>query len=116
MICLVISLEFLRRAQREYDRMIQRQDQRASQLAINEGSNSEDTSLRGGDGPKGMTVLARSVRGQYRTNRLTRGNIVQRQLIRAAIHMIQFAVAYFIMLLAMYYNGRLESSRLQQLE
>lgn len=27
------------------------------------------------------------------------------QLIRAALHMLQFAVAYFIMLLAMYFNG-----------
>lgn len=30
--------------------------------------------------------------------------IVQ-QAVRALIHMLQFAVAYFIMLLAMYYNG-----------
>lgn len=27
------------------------------------------------------------------------------QLVRALLHMVQFAVAYFIMLLAMYYNG-----------
>ena len=27
------------------------------------------------------------------------------QLARAAIHMVQFGVAYFVMLLAMYYNG-----------
>ncbi|KAI4120842.1 MAG: hypothetical protein LQ341_007493, partial [Variospora aurantia] len=30
---------------------------------------------------------------------------VFQQVIRALIHMLQFAVAYFIMLLAMYYNG-----------
>lgn len=30
---------------------------------------------------------------------------VFQQLIRALLHMLQFAVAYFIMLLAMYYNG-----------
>lgn len=30
---------------------------------------------------------------------------VLQQVIRALIHMLQFAVAYFIMLLAMYYNG-----------
>ncbi|KAL9003786.1 MAG: hypothetical protein Q9188_003366 [Gyalolechia gomerana] len=30
---------------------------------------------------------------------------VLQQAIRALIHMLQFAVAYFIMLLAMYYNG-----------
>lgn len=29
------------------------------------------------------------------------------QLVRAFLHMLQFAVAYFIMLLAMYYNGYL---------
>jgi copper transporter 1 len=27
------------------------------------------------------------------------------QLVRALLHMLQFAVAYFVMLLAMYYNG-----------
>lgn len=27
------------------------------------------------------------------------------QLVRAILHMLQFAVAYFIMLLAMYFNG-----------
>lgn len=33
-----------------------------------------------------------------------RPSIVE-QLVRALLHMVQFAVAYFIMLLAMYYNG-----------
>jgi copper transporter 1 len=33
-----------------------------------------------------------------------RPNLFQ-QTIRALLHMMQFAVAYFIMLLAMYYNG-----------
>jgi copper transporter 1 len=33
-----------------------------------------------------------------------RPNLFQ-QAIRALLHMMQFAVAYFIMLLAMYYNG-----------
>ena len=30
---------------------------------------------------------------------------VLQQAVRATLHMTQFAVAYFIMLLAMYYNG-----------
>ena len=29
------------------------------------------------------------------------------QIIRASLHMVQFGVAYFVMLLAMYYNGYL---------
>lgn len=33
-----------------------------------------------------------------------RPNIVQ-QAVRATLHMVQFAVAYFVMLLAMTYNG-----------
>lgn len=35
---------------------------------------------------------------------LFRPNFFQ-QMIRAGLHMVQFGVAYFIMLLAMYYNG-----------
>lgn len=33
-----------------------------------------------------------------------RPNLFQ-QMIRATLHMVAFAVAYFVMLLAMYYNG-----------
>lgn len=33
-----------------------------------------------------------------------RPSVVQ-QAIRSLLHMLQFAVAYFVMLLAMYYNG-----------
>lgn len=33
-----------------------------------------------------------------------RPNAIQ-QVVRATLHMVQFAVAYFVMLLAMYYNG-----------
>ena len=39
-------------------------------------------------------------------SRVARPTLLQ-QMIRATIHMLQFAVAYFIMLLAMYYNGKL---------
>jgi copper transporter 1 len=30
---------------------------------------------------------------------------MKKQEVRATFHMLQFAVAYFVMLLAMYYNG-----------
>jgi copper transporter 1 len=94
-VCLVLSLEFLRRAGKEYDRYILAQYTRSlagaspspdpsSSDAVNKNTASATTS----------TVLRRSFRPS-----------VLQQAIRALLHMLQFAVAYFVMLLAMYYNG-----------
>ncbi|KAK8181046.1 Ctr copper transporter, partial [Phyllosticta citribraziliensis] len=82
-ILLVMALEFLRRTAKEYDRMLLRQHQRAI-FASNNSSRS--------------TMPAHSGKTRFRPN------LVQ-QLIRALLHMVQFAVAYFVMLLAMYFNG-----------
>ncbi|TVY25001.1 Copper transport protein [Lachnellula hyalina] len=107
-ILLVISLEFLRRSAKEYDRYILRQFQRAgaahptsypyitpscpSPLAkAAEPANSSRESV-------GANSVAVRVAAKFRPN-------VMQQAIRATLHMLQFAVAYFIMLLAMYYNG-----------
>ncbi|GAM87549.1 hypothetical protein ANO11243_055760 [Dothideomycetidae sp. 11243] len=109
-ICLVISLEGLRRLQREYDRHNSRRQTRAGVL---ESSASEHASLEPLAGGKyaSSSAVAREEQGQQQQqgvaargmpNRLI---LVQRQLVRALIHALQFGVAYFIMLLAMYYNG-----------
>lgn len=100
-IFLVISLEFLRRMQREYDSYIRLQDIRAmsqdsSKPILNISNRSQENGF----------IEGRPVQRQRSSCQLpNRQTMVQRQLVRALIHMVQFAVAYFIMLLAMYYNG-----------
>jgi len=96
----VISLEFLRRAQREYDRYISNQN----------GSTHGNASLIGG-GASG-TVSSDDVGKAYRRLdmvRLTHDNVnmakfrpsLLQQAARSLLFMLQFAVGYFIMLLAM---------------
>ncbi|KAL8763190.1 MAG: hypothetical protein Q9203_007458 [Teloschistes exilis] len=118
-ICLVVVLETLRRMQREYDRFLIKQAQahadrihsstrengsdfeRSPVIEANQGLKDQGNHvsiIRKSSSPmssKGTTLAAPL---QYKPT------IVQ-QAVRALIHMLQFAVAYFIMLLAMYYNG-----------
>ncbi|OHE96238.1 ctr copper transporter [Colletotrichum orchidophilum] len=51
-------------------------------------------------GPSGSAAIAANVVPPFRPN-------VLQQAVRALIRMCQFAVAYFVMLLVMYYNGYL---------
>lgn len=96
-ICLVICLEFLRRVGREYDAYLVRRHNIHQQ--IRGGSNSSSP------GPKQATSSATGLLSTgNRSDGLVRPTLFD-QLIRALLHMVQFAVAYFIMLLAMYYNG-----------
>ena len=99
-ILLVLALEFLRRSGKEYDRYLLRQyKQRAVSRGSSEGSpGSTDTPSQ----PNGLKSGLPATAGA-RCERV-RPSILQ-QAIRALLHMLQFAVAYFIMLLAMYYNG-----------
>ncbi|KAL9105588.1 MAG: hypothetical protein Q9227_009246 [Pyrenula ochraceoflavens] len=99
-ICLVISLEFLRRLSREHDRYIRRKDlaptaQLREACIHNTKNKSQETS-------PDVSVRSPVSQGPVRPSPLT---LILRQTIRATIHMLQFAVAYFVMLLAMYYNG-----------
>lgn len=112
-IFLVISLEFLRRMQREYDGYIRRKDMgAATSLAARQQGETPDTSASsdhevGGKHQRptiSTSPLTGNVPPLYRPH-VDRMTLLQRQFIRALIHMVQFAVAYFIMLLAMYYNG-----------
>jgi copper transporter 1 len=96
-----MSLEFLRRVGREYDHYIIAQAQRQRQLqdttlapdshSERSGGSTKGAAMRIGNGP---TTNARKFRPG-----------VSQQCVRALIHMLQFGVAYIVMLLAMYYNG-----------
>jgi solute carrier family 31 (copper transporter), member 1 len=82
-ILLVMSLEFLRRAVKEYDRYL------VAKNVVADGATSPDSGSAHAKGASTVNVVTQP-RG-YRPN-------VFEQLIRAALHMTQFAVAYFIML------------------
>ncbi|KAL0954200.1 hypothetical protein HGRIS_005328 [Hohenbuehelia grisea] len=82
---LTMSLEFLRRTVKEYDRFLVRKHA----LAAAASAVANDT--KGG-------VPSSCHTGAFRPTFLE-------QAVRAFLHMVQFAVAYFVMLLAMYYNG-----------
>ncbi|KAI0020779.1 Ctr copper transporter family-domain-containing protein [Xylariomycetidae sp. FL0641] len=82
-ILLVILLEFLRRAAQAYDRFLlvrQLPPSAAAAAAAEEGKRAE----AGGGGHRPTPA---------------------QQAARALLHTLQFAVAYWVMLLAMYYNG-----------
>ncbi|KAG9190267.1 hypothetical protein G6011_08355 [Alternaria panax] len=103
-VLLVILLEFLRRAAKEYDRYIVSQHSKTfapptigssvSSSASNDGTTKNPAAT--------ATFAARTLAPI--TSSKFRPSIMQ-QAIRAALHMCAFAVAYFVMLLAMYYNG-----------
>ncbi|KAF1361679.1 Ctr-domain-containing protein [Lizonia empirigonia] len=95
-ILLVILLEALRRAGKEYDRYIvnQHMGSHAPAAAVASSASSENDANKT---PATTAALAPSARN-------FRPSVIQ-QAIRALLHMLQFAVAYFVMLLAMYYNG-----------
>src|SRR6478735_1529617 len=118
-ICLVLILEFLRRAGKEYadhyatfpftltgltltwhprfryDRYILAQHTRSlAEASPVPDSSSSDAVNKNPASSTTRTVPPRSFRPT-----------ILQQAIRALLHMLQFAVAYFVMLLAMYYNG-----------
>jgi solute carrier family 31 (copper transporter), member 1 len=96
-ICLVVVLEALRRASREFDSFITRRAATSASLSVAgtrivTDSDSDGKSTTVGHagalpGPRSFTPS------------------LSQQLVRSFLHMLQFAVAYFIMLLAMYFNG-----------
>jgi len=113
-ICLVVSLEFLRRLGKEYDQYILHNFQTRHSVIISTSpyttgggpggladTDAADAShSNGSDRSKLVGAKTASIGngGSFRPN-------LRQQVVRALLHMLQFAVAYFIMLLAMYYNG-----------
>lgn len=99
-ILLVVTLEALRRASREYDDFIARTHQKALPTSH---SSTVHTLEQGSNGPN-KSSAAQSTTPLLPTQQTFTPNLVQ-QLTRAFLHVAQFAVAYIVMLLAMYYNG-----------
>jgi copper transporter 1 len=94
-ILLVIALEALRRAGKEYNSYIVRQylaSHTPTEVASSASSDNDTNKT-----PASTTTYAPTAQS-------FRPTVVQ-QAVRALLHMLQFAVAYFVMLLAMYYNG-----------
>ncbi|PGG99355.1 hypothetical protein AJ79_08549 [Helicocarpus griseus UAMH5409] len=86
-VLLVMSLEFLRRAGHEFDKYIAGKPHLCSGLLIPKSPNTGSV-----DPPPSLQ------------KRAVRPSLLQHTL-RSLLHMVQFGVAYFVMLLAMYYNG-----------
>lgn len=131
-ICLVLCLEFLRRIAREYDAFIIRRARLRAQY-LSPSSSSPSSSLlaserdenAGGDccQPQGQQIQIQgqtqaksdplpTVSGPVSTSAAAGGDrldsvrpTIVEHTIRSLLHMLQFAVAYFVMLLAMYFNG-----------
>ena len=100
-IFLVISLELLRRTQREFDRYLSRPYPRVG----------GETGSRSGDyeEAKGSHIKVAGLRtSSWGTNPTTGKLKVWQQAVRSLLFMLQFAVGYFTMLLAMNYNGEPE--------
>lgn len=105
-VLLVILLEFLRRAGKEYDRYIVAQHVHSLTSSTNADNHTVPSSSSSDNGAKtgvSTSVLVSAGAAAARGHKF-RPSILQ-QAIRALLHMMQFAVAYFVMLLAMYYNG-----------
>ncbi|KAI9172319.1 Copper transport protein CTR3 [Paramyrothecium foliicola] len=103
-VLLVILLEFLRRLGKEYDRYIVRRSVRilASTAVSREPAGSEPLSSgsQADDAKTPGLVSARRSKAAVSVR-----PTIPQQATRALLHTLQFAVAYFVMLLAMYYNG-----------
>ncbi|PKX98295.1 high-affinity Cu transporter CTR3 [Aspergillus novofumigatus IBT 16806] len=118
-ICLVICLEFLRRVGREYDAFIVRRAHLRKQYLSATASSQGRTCATDADADasaENSQETTRSVQGAaskgapqticsaLEDKTPVRPTLIE-QLVRAMLHMLQFAVAYFVMLLAMYFNG-----------
>jgi copper transporter 1 len=97
-VLLVMTLEMLRRAVKEYDRFLVRRHLASTPSATNVVDSAAGKASDGSAGGPSCAVTAATANAGYRPT-------VVEQAVRALLHMLQFAVAYFVMLLAMYYNG-----------
>ncbi|GIJ99190.1 copper transporter integral membrane protein that functions in high affinity copper transport [Aspergillus viridinutans] len=109
-ICLVICLEFLRRVGREYDAFIvhraRLRKQYLSTTASSQGLTAAEDAPEPTPGVEGAAskAAAQTICSAFEDKTPVRPTLIE-QLVRALLHMLQFAVAYFVMLLAMYFNG-----------
>ncbi|KAI9370448.1 Ctr copper transporter family-domain-containing protein [Aspergillus egyptiacus] len=111
-ICLVITLEFLRRVAREYDAFIvHRARSRAQCLPPSPSASTQTQDDRSASAAEeadpakaGATGTLAAAHAPAAAGFRVRPTLIE-QFVRALLHMLQFAVAYFVMLLAMYFNG-----------
>jgi copper transporter 1 len=96
-IVLVIVLEFLRRAGKEYDRYIVGRHRKTLSPTVSSSASSAEE-INSANKNTTTTVASQVADSRFRPS-------ILQQAVRALLHMLQFAVAYFVMLLAMYYNG-----------
>ena len=102
---LVILLELLRRLQRDYDRHISQYQRHAVGDVNAESPEADNDDNRKYDDPPNSAV---PLLLNWTRPVLTQHGYVPsafQQTLRAGLYALQFAVAYIIMLLAMYYNG-----------
>ena len=104
---LVVLLELLRRLQREYDTFITRQAQKSKCK-----SECEESMSISEQPPHSALPLLYDWTHSLPLPLTDSGYLptAAQQAVRAAMYTLQFAVAYSIMLLAMYYNGYILSS------
>ncbi|THZ22364.1 Ctr-domain-containing protein [Aureobasidium pullulans] len=105
-ILLVMVLELLRRLAREHDRMILAHHRRLIASTTNENPANECACPTTVSTSKAASTATASALATGLKTRAFKPTLPQ-QMVRALLHCLQFAVAYFIMLLAMYYNGYL---------
>ena len=104
-IFLVLSLELLRRAQREFDRYLLRQNRSQLTSMGSRGSSSDESNEAGATSTSKNASSSIKVLGARSTDYVSHLKLWQ-QAVRSFLFMMQFAVGYFVMLLAMYYNGK----------
>ncbi|KAF3928998.1 hypothetical protein ABW19_dt0207871 [Dactylella cylindrospora] len=105
-ILLVIGLEFVRRLQREFDRHIIRHA--AVARAVGESAGSKKLAEEGSVSPSPIQDKVLNTSASRVARFLRPFNIrptLLQQAVRGFLYMVQFGAAYFVMLLAMYYNG-----------
>ena len=100
-IALVCTLEFLHRMGRRYDRYLLREHQMHQQAAP---VSSSSKSSRNENAKSSVSLMTKPELGNSSKPMTFRPNALQ-QMVRTLLHVLQFALAYVIMLLAMYYNG-----------
>ena len=102
-VLLGMTLELLRRSGQEYDRYLIRQHRASSRSApvLSSITTNNGDKKSSSDGKASHTQIH-----AHSPNLGTpfRPSVIQ-QAVRATLHMVQFTIAYFVMLLAMYYNG-----------
>ena len=94
-----MSLEFLRRGQREFDRYLVRRN--VAPYSRHDTSDGEDGDSDGREGKANPSI---SIRPAGNVDYKAQLKLWQ-HAVRSLLYMLQFAVGYFVMLLAMYYNG-----------